>query len=120
MRKLFDDDVLGTKNVRSKPEYTARKSTKSVMSFWLTLFPVLLIAAVLAFSFLKKDLLFKIADKIAPIWSGYVTKEDKDETKDETAGEAGEKTAEAALEVYAAANAGEHGDGTFVLNANHC
>ncbi len=115
MKQLFDNDVLGTKNVRTKPEYTARKSKSSVTSFWLTLFPVLFMIAVLAFLFIQKSVLYKIADKIAPIWSSLMGSEPVEETAN----------AEEALEVYTFANAGEigqHGNGTIVLNNldDHC
>ncbi len=119
MKQLFDNDVLGTKNVRTKPEYTARKSTRRVMSFWLTIFPVLLLIGVIVFFYIKSDLLFKIADKIAVTWSSMVSpaEEKEDETKDKTA------SAEEVLEAYSVASVlplGEHGDGTFEIDANHC
>ena len=121
MKQFLDDDVLGTKNVRTKPEYTAYKSPRRVRNFWLTyFFPALIVIGVVVFFYLNQKLLYKIVDKFAITWSGIFASEEQEEKKEETA------YAETVLEAYAASathsnsnHGGAHGTDPFIVDENH-
>ena len=122
MKELYNNDVLGTKSVRTKPEYTARKSTRSVKNFWLTyFFPAILVIGVVVFFYLNQKLLTKIVDKFAETWSGIFASDEVDEKPGEATA-----CAETVLEAYAVSHTsdvshgGTHGDGTIVVDGNHC
>lgn len=61
---LFDNDVLGTSNVRISPEFPAVKKSWRSLRTWYIILPVVLMVLLLGFFFLQQDILYGITDKL--------------------------------------------------------
>ena len=92
---LFDNDVLGTSNVRMTPDFPAVKKSWKSLRTWYIILPIVLMVLALGFLFIQQDLLYSIVDKIIPVYSSAV----------------GGETAEAdALDAYTVASVHTHVD----------
>ncbi len=61
---LFDNDVLGTSNVRITPEFPAVKKSWRSLRTWYIILPVVLMVLFLGFLFIQQDILYGITDKV--------------------------------------------------------
>ena len=69
---LFDNDVLGTSNVRMTPDFPAVKKSWKSLRTWYIILPIVLMVLTLGFLFIQQDILYAITDKIVPIYTSMV------------------------------------------------
>ena len=105
---LFDNDVLGTSNVRITPEFPAVKKSWRSLRTWYIILPVVLMVLVLGFLFIQQDILYGITDKLFGMAFGGSS------AASEVVAEAEE------VEAYTVASVHSNVTHAVIVDANHC